>query len=201
MVGGQLALTVVLLCGSGLLARSFRELSRVDTGVDSGGVLTLNVGLDGEPYDSRGAQYVGFYQRAFERIGALPGVRSVAAGHQIPVTGGLSGEAPFQILGAPELSPSERPLTNLRMVTPGYFRTLGIPLLRGRDFSLDDLFPRPGSAGSFDFARRRQSLQPRHRGRRQRNGGFAARAGRADRFLHLQSEQQQHRHVPLRQSG
>jgi len=137
LVIGQVALTVVLLCGSILLGRSFRELMRADLGVEAGDVLTMNVGLDGDPYDARGPEYVAFYQQAFERLQSLPGVRSAAAGHAIPVTGRAS-ESAFRIQGEPEVAPSERPRTNLRMVTPGYFRTLGIPILRGRDFNTDD---------------------------------------------------------------
>jgi predicted permease len=62
----------------------------------------------------------------------------VAASANVPITGGIVGESPFHIQGTPAVPPAERPLTTLRMVTPDYFRTLGIPLLRGRDFNMDD---------------------------------------------------------------
>jgi putative ABC transport system permease protein len=138
IIVAQIAMTVVLLSGSGLLARSFRELSRTDLGLDPHDVLTLNVGLDGAPYDDRDREYVAFYQRAIERAQNLPGAQYASAGQSVPVIGGAMEGSRFHIQGTPELSESQRPSTSARMVTPGYFRTLGIPIIRGRDFSTND---------------------------------------------------------------
>jgi putative ABC transport system permease protein len=138
LVVAQVALTMVLLCASGLLVRSFRQLMHADLGLDPRDVLTLNIGLDGAPYDLRQEQYVNFYQQAFERLQSLPGVQSVAAGQNVPITGGVSGETRFHIQGTPEIALLERSSTSIHMVTPGYFKTLGIPIVRGRDFTAAD---------------------------------------------------------------
>ena len=134
-VVAQMAMTVVLLCGAGLLVRSFVALNGVDTGLDPRDVLTMRVGLPGARYDR--VQRVAFFQRAAELLRGLPGVRSVGAGGGIPVTGPTAGTV-FHIQGTPLLPENERPLTLARVVTPGYFKTLGIPLQRGRDFTDDD---------------------------------------------------------------
>lgn len=114
LVMTQIAMTVVLLCVSGPLAQSFRELMRSDTGVDPRAVLTINVGLDGEPYDSRQQQYVTFYQQAFERFGNLPGVRSVSASERIPVTS-VSPLTSFHIEGEPRPAAADQSSANRRM--------------------------------------------------------------------------------------
>jgi predicted permease len=136
LVLAQVSMTVILLCGAGLLMRSFAALNGIRTGVDANEVLTMVVTMPSARYDRN--QQVDFAQRAVERLRALPGVESAAAARSIPVTGGTSGTG-VHILGTDDRPMNERPMTRVRTATPGYFKTLGMAVLRGRDFNDSDL--------------------------------------------------------------
>jgi putative ABC transport system permease protein len=139
----QVAMTVVLLCGAGLLVRTVIELNRADNGVDRHDILTMEVTLPAARYAA--ARRVAFYRDAVAALRALPGVQSAAAGNSLPVVGSLRGGTYFHQLGTPELPPNERPGAVIRVVTPGYFQALGVPMLRGREFTdADDALPVPG---------------------------------------------------------
>jgi predicted permease len=136
LVLAQVSMTVVLLCGAGLLMRSFAALNGIETGVEAAQVLTMQVTMPASQYDRN--QQVDFAQRAIERLKALPGVESVGAARSIPVMGGTSGTG-VHILGTADRPMNERPMTRVRTVTPGYFQTLGMAVVRGRDFNNADL--------------------------------------------------------------
>lgn len=143
LVVAQVALTVILLCGAGLLVRTLIELTRANSGFDKHGVLTMEVGLPGTRYtpERRNA----FYREVVDALRAIPGVESAAAANSLAVIGSPRGGTVFHRLGTPELPMNERPIAVIRVVTPGYFRTLRIPVVRGREFTeADNANPAPG---------------------------------------------------------
>jgi predicted permease len=136
LIVSQVAMTVVLLCGAGLLVRTLAALHRDPIGVDAKGVWSMRLELPTSRYQP--AQMNAFFRQLTERLASLPGVQSASAARDIPVsTQRLSGTS-FRILGQPESPVNDRPTTRVRVVTPDYFRTLGIPLLKGRDFTHED---------------------------------------------------------------
>jgi putative ABC transport system permease protein len=132
----QVAMTVVLLCGAGLLVRTVIALSSVYNGFDKHDVVTMEVVLPGTRYPAERRPI--FYREALAAIQALPGVESAAAANSLAVIGSPRGGSWFHRRGTPELPPSQRPTGIIRVVTPGYFRTLRIPVLRGREFTRED---------------------------------------------------------------
>ncbi|HJR62583.1 MAG TPA: ABC transporter permease [Gemmatimonadaceae bacterium] len=129
LVVSELAMAMALLTGAGLLLRSFAQLQRVDPGFATGQLLSFDVSMR----DTTGR----FFLPALERIGAIPGVRSVALVSQLPITGRGIG-AWFNRLDRP-LPPDVKPEGGpYRVVTPEYFATIGLPLKRGRLLTADD---------------------------------------------------------------
>jgi predicted permease len=148
----QVALTVVLLCGAGLLVRTLVALERTNAGFDQHGVLTMDVVLPPTRYTPE--RRVAFYRQATDALRALPGVESAAAANSLMVVGSPRGGTVFHRRGTPELPLMERPAALIRVVTPGYFRTLRIPVLRGREFTnSDDANPAPGFIVNDAFAK------------------------------------------------
>ncbi len=137
----EVALTTVLLVGAGLLLRSFVRLQNTDLGFNSENVLTVMLDVPRSRYGET-AEQVEFYRRLIERAEALPGVISAAGTAEPPVIG-YNNTFSFAIEGRPSGDPDGRedPVP-LRAVTPGFFRTMGIPLVRGRAIDERD---RPGS--------------------------------------------------------
>ncbi|HEX7049886.1 MAG TPA: ABC transporter permease [Longimicrobiales bacterium] len=136
LVAAQLAGTFMLLIGAGLMIQSFLKLQRVDPGFDPEHVLTMRIDLDWSSYladDDRRE----FYRRLLEKVGALPGVVSAGLAGYVPLGGGVPS-IPFQIAGRPVPEGGIRPRTDHQVVSPGYFETLHIPLLRGRTFTARD---------------------------------------------------------------
>ena len=135
LVTGEIALAMVLLVGAGLLMQSFWRLQRVNPGFQTSHVLTAAISWPSTARSSdeeTGADILN-YQRLFERLRTLPGIEAVAATNALPVAdSGANGE--FQIDG--RLKNEKEILdSHYRVVTPDYFRALGIPLLRGRSFT------------------------------------------------------------------
>jgi predicted permease len=131
----EIALAVVLLVGAGLLLRSFNRLRAVDPGFESQNLLTMHISLDGAVYGGRAAEY---YRQLIERLEALPSVVSAAAVTTLPMNNvGVDFDRPYWREGAPEPG-GNADKVDVRMATPGYFKTLGIPLLRGRNFNAQD---------------------------------------------------------------
>jgi len=134
LVIGQIALGLVLLSGAGMLTASFLYLQNRDPGFKPDHLLTFSLSLPEAPY-SRTKQ-VDFYDRLFERLSRLPGVQSAAGGGPLPLSGSQMSVS-FNIPERPS-APANRPHSDMAIVTPGYFRTLGIPLLHGRHFTQRD---------------------------------------------------------------
>jgi putative ABC transport system permease protein len=136
LVVAQVALSLTLLAGAGLLARSFDNLSDVRPGFEPGGLLTFNVSLPGAVYREPAAR-LGYFDRAVEQLRGLPGVTAVALSSTLPVTGRGVG-AWFNILDRPLPPDQTPPGIPYRVVTPNYFAVIGVPLRRGRVLSDDD---------------------------------------------------------------
>jgi predicted permease len=141
LVVAEIAIAMVLLVGAGLMMRSFLRLRAVDPGFNPHNVLTLQVSVAGQP------QYVGpareaFYRGLVERVEALPGVQSASAVNHIPLGGDMWGTG-IAIEGS-SLLPAERGGAVYRVCYTRYFRTMRIPLLKGRDFTDRDVLGAPG---------------------------------------------------------
>ncbi len=136
LVIGEVSLAVIVVAGSALLLRSFLLLERVPLGFHPQGVLTFRVIPRGESY-AKLAQRTAFYQQTLERIVALPGVRSAAAVTFLPLYS-VRGSKGFSMEGRVPAVPGQLPMAEYDVVTPGYFQTMEVPLLEGRDFSWAD---------------------------------------------------------------
>ena len=130
----QTAIGLVLLIGSGLLIRSFVQVLRVDPGFDRQNVLTAYINLPDNRYSTM--QQIQFYEQLLSRIQAIPGVQAASASTPIPLSGN-SMRVSFDIEGHP-LPPGERNAARIFIANPGFFRTMGIPVLRGREFQNSD---------------------------------------------------------------
>src|SRR5436190_4483261 len=148
----QVAMTVVMLCGAGVLVRTLVALNRAHMGFDARDVLTMRVAVSPARYSAERCRE--FYREAVARVRALPGVETAAAGISLPMIGSPRGGTSFHELGTPERPAGERPTTVVRMVAPGYFHTLRIPVLRGREFTdADNANPMAGFVVNETFAR------------------------------------------------
>src|ERR1051325_7233311 len=134
LVIAELAIAVVLLVGAGLLIQSFWRLQHVNSGLQTGNVLTFNVSLPDVRYSSE--QQARFYRDLANRLRSLPGVQSASAAVPLPLSGSRFGIS-FQIEERP-VAPKDEPVADLFVTEPDYFRTMGIPVLKGRDFSERD---------------------------------------------------------------
>jgi putative ABC transport system permease protein len=138
LVVGQLALTLVLLCGAGLLARTFIELRNVDPGFQPDGVAAARIFLDTRRYRSSGEENL-YYANLLERVRRIPGVASAGASSSLPMDPvAVNFDLPFRTETAAGVEAEEIPQADFRIVTPGYFETLRVPLLRGRLFDAGD---------------------------------------------------------------
>ena len=137
LVVADLALALVLLAGAGVMIRTVAALAHASRGFDSSGIVTLQFSLTGNSYRDE-ASMIAFQQRAIERIGALPGVDSVALAGQIPFAraGGGAGTCwIFHAAGRMKPNPADDPCIELFSITPDYFSVLRIPILAGRPFT------------------------------------------------------------------
>ena len=131
----EVAICLVLLAGAGLMIRSFIRLMNVYPGFNPANVLTVGFS-PGRKYDS--AQKVtSYFQETLARISTVPGIESAGAALSLPLSGG-SGSRYFGIEGRPPQPPGQGYNANLNFTSPGYFRTMGIPFLGGRDFNDGD---------------------------------------------------------------
>jgi putative ABC transport system permease protein len=136
LVVSEVAMSLVLLVGAGLMIRSFLRLTQVNPGFAPDHVLTMHVGLPASKYPEP-SQSRAFFQQTLERIKALPGVISAGAVDVLPLGGGVRG-ATFVIEGRPTGPNEAPPHSDIRTIAPGYFQTMKIPLLKGRDFTEQD---------------------------------------------------------------
>jgi predicted permease len=132
LVVAELALTVALVSGAAMFARSLASLLAVDAGFRGDGVLTMMVPLPRWQYTSEGAQRR-FYRALEERTAALPGVRAVGLVSKLPLDYGNS--TAYAVVGAPPAAPGRETVASIRVASPRYFEALGIPFLSGRTFA------------------------------------------------------------------
>jgi putative ABC transport system permease protein len=143
-VVGEVAIAMILLVGAGLLLRSFTTLIHVDTGFQSERVLTWKLELSGSRYPEKTDKQA-LYKRIETRLQALPGVQSVGATTTLPFGSGYYGIG-IQRQDSPKYDPKEYLQARYGSVTPAYFQTMGISLLRGRVFTENDTASGPGAA-------------------------------------------------------
>jgi putative ABC transport system permease protein len=153
LVVGQMALAMMLLAGAGLLLRSFSQLRNVDPGFRTDNALTFRVSLPDGAYQDE-APRAAFFDALLERVSALPGVHQAGAIMGVPL-GGLRYSFSFEIQGRPPLPPAQQPSMQVRVVSPDYFDTMGIPLLRGRVFERRDVEGAPPALVISESAARR----------------------------------------------
>ena len=135
LVVSEVGLSLALLMGAGLMLKSFFCLERVDPGFRADKLLTIWTALPETKYAPE--QRAAFYQHAWQRIRRLPGVKSVGAIDDLPLSG-IHGGGPFTIDGHPTESDADAPNVYRCTVSEGYFETMGIPLLQGREFTERD---------------------------------------------------------------
>jgi predicted permease len=141
LVVSEVALSVVLLVGAGLMLRSLWLLRSVDPGFDPRQTLGMTLALPAAIYPQP-QDWARFYERVLDRVRALPGVESTGAISEPPLSNSGSTQ-PVAIEGRPAAALSELPAVAVREITPGYVRAMRIPLLRGRDLTDADTADRP----------------------------------------------------------
>jgi putative ABC transport system permease protein len=141
LVIAEVAVAVVLVAASGLLIRSFIRMASVDLGFDPHNVLTLRIALPEGKYPDPGRR-VAFFEQVVARVRQLPGVENAAVSTGLPLIGARNG-AGTAFDNRPEPPPGSRPVVAMDMIDPQYFRTMKIPLRRGRFFTNSDRFGAP----------------------------------------------------------
>jgi predicted permease len=152
-VGAEMAIALVLLVGAGLMLRSFLALRAVDPGFDPRGVVTMEVSVAGTRQAAPGRRPA-LYRELVERAAATPGVAAAGAINHIPIAGDIWGY-PYAVEGRPKPGPGESPVATYRAVLPGYFKTMRIPVLRGRDVAWTDDRGAPGVVVVNEFMAKR----------------------------------------------
>jgi putative ABC transport system permease protein len=156
LVVSEIALAMILLAGAGLLVRSYLLLQRVDPGFPSHNLLTLQVSLPGRDYDENARAR--FFAEVESAVSNIPGVSTAAFTSNLPVTGRGTG-AWLNFMDRPLPAGETPPITVYRVVTPDYFRTVGIPLIKGRFLTDDD--GQNGTPSVSSTRRRRCDFGPR----------------------------------------
>ncbi len=138
LVVGEVAISFVLLVGAGLLLRSFSKLVQVDPGFRPEQLLAVTIFLPERKYPE-GVRQSAFFDALLARVRRLPTVSSASAVTTLPLNPvGIDYDLPFSVEGQGPTAPGESPRLDFRLAGPDYFRTLGVPLIRGRDFRSDD---------------------------------------------------------------
>jgi putative ABC transport system permease protein len=137
LVVTEVALTLVLLIGAGLLIRSFYRLNQVNPGFSYDNLSSFNISLPQAKYTKQ-QQRVNFYDGIMQKLHELPGVQYVGVSSGLPL-GNNGWQSSFMVVGQPTPPPSEMPLLENSVVSPDYFRAMGIPLKAGRYFTDEDL--------------------------------------------------------------
>ena len=132
LVISQVALTLILLIGAGLLMQSFMRLQGVNVGFNPHNLLVLNIALPPSRYSTT-SRVAGFFDRVVKESADLPGVRSVAVSSGLPLR--PTRYSPMLPEGYPEVPLGQRPLFSIQSISPAFFETMSIPLLRGRTFN------------------------------------------------------------------
>lgn len=137
LVAGEVAVSLLLVIGCGLAGRSLWNLSQVDPGFARENLLTFRVTLTGKAAATQDGRKQ-FYGALLERLRALPGVERAAAVLIRPLSGPVGWDSPFLVEGQTPEEQAANPYANYEAVSPGYFETVGMPLLAGRDFTAED---------------------------------------------------------------
>lgn len=135
LVIGQVALSLLLLIGAGLLLHSFRRLLSVDPGFDAHNVLSMNVSLPTVKY-ANPQQQIAFFDEMLRRVSALPGVHNAAISATLPLS--WKRITPMLPEGQPDVPLSQRPFLDIEAISPQWFQTMKVPLRVGRDFTAAD---------------------------------------------------------------
>jgi putative ABC transport system permease protein len=138
LVVAEFSLALVLLLSAGLLIRSFARLLHVNPGFQPANVLSLRVALSPQSYPD-GPQVHAFFERLESRLKSLPGVTAVAAANALPLAATQGNVIRFTVPDSPAMPRDALPSAQNCLVTPDYFRALGIPLIAGRTYQPDDL--------------------------------------------------------------
>jgi putative ABC transport system permease protein len=137
LVISEVALSLVLLVGAGLLIRSFLRLLEVKPGFNADRMVTMWLNFTSERYATKGAATL-LLDQLLPRLVALPGVEGVAVSNDLPLEGDDTTTGVATADGHPPFERAHRPLTGVHAVNPGYLRSMGIPLVRGRELSASD---------------------------------------------------------------
>jgi putative ABC transport system permease protein len=135
LVVGQVALSLLLLLGAGLLLRSFVELLRTDPGFEAHNVLTMNISLPTIKY-AKPDQHIAFFDEVLRRVSALPGADSAAISAALPLS--WKRITPVLPEGQPSVPLAERPFIDIEAISPHWFQTMRVPLRAGRAFTAAD---------------------------------------------------------------
>jgi putative ABC transport system permease protein len=142
LVAGELALATALLICAGLLLETLLHLERVPLGFQPDKLLTFQLSPPKARYPSTASTWA-FYERLLDSLNGVHGIRSAAISSGVPFGAGAYTRTPVDTLGKSALPPGEATPADWRMISPGYFQTLRIPILKGRDFTLQDRPPSP----------------------------------------------------------
>src|SRR5262249_43517265 len=130
---GQVALTLVLVCGAGLLGATVRNLRTVDPGLATDHLLMTSLETRATSFERDGI--VPIHQDILERVRSVPGIRAARMATRVPAAGGRNMSFQYSVVGKPQVDSSDVDLT---AITPGYFTTAGTSLVGGRDFDATD---------------------------------------------------------------
>ena len=146
LISAELALSLVLLIGAGLLIRSYQRITNANPGFDPARVLSVRVALPGFKYNNPDA-IIAFYKRLEDRLAALPGVEHVGSNYLLPLSSVALGWEPITVDGyVPKAAGEDLIIASSGYVSPDYFRAMGIPLLKGRYFDDRDVRGAPDVA-------------------------------------------------------
>jgi putative ABC transport system permease protein len=143
LVAAEVALTLVVLAGAGVMIASVARLLNVDPGLDPKNVLVMEMSQPQEDLYYGPPEHLQFCRSLETQVGSVPGVQSVSAIAHLPLSGGNAGRG-IAIEGLPDPGPGNRPGANYSVACPGILRTLGIPLRAGREFTQQDTVGAPG---------------------------------------------------------
>jgi putative ABC transport system permease protein len=136
LVVSEFAVALLLLVGAGLMTRSFFRLQQINPGFEATNLLTMNIALPRQKYTEPQQANV-FFDQLVDRVAQLPGVKSVAGINPLPLSNSnITGTVLIE--GAPVVALADRPDVGQRVITPDYFQTMSIPILKGRSFTEHD---------------------------------------------------------------
>ncbi|MGE5413544.1 MAG: ADOP family duplicated permease, partial [Syntrophomonadaceae bacterium] len=142
LIAAQVAISFVLLVGAGLMLRTLWKLSHVDTGFRAESVLTARLSMNFTRY-SKNEERLDFQDRLLERLSREPGVLSVALAGTFPLNDGGPSSGQYDIEGRRAATPDKKPRANFQRVSADYFKTIGVPVLRGRPIAETDRLGAP----------------------------------------------------------